>query len=109
VRIKSSLSSRAVAGVMLSTNWLAPYLPPIVTENIDRKIIVWTSRGWGILQIVLAIANAFVALTFSTNVWAWYASIVPTSALVLAFALQYAIFRVLVGRNIRARMALQSA
>jgi len=109
VMIKSSLISLAVAGVMLTTNWMAPYLPAIVTDNIDRKIILWTSRGWGILQIVLAIANAFVALTFSTNVWAWYASIVPTSALVVAFALQYTIFRVLVGRNIRARMAPQSA
>jgi intracellular septation protein A len=107
--IKSSLITLAVAGVMLSTNWMAPYLPPIVTDNINRKVIVWTSRSWGILQIVLAVANAFVALTFSTNVWAWYASIVPSSVLVLAFSAQYAIFRILVGRNIRARMALQSA
>jgi intracellular septation protein len=109
VMIKSSLISLAVAGVMLTTNWLAPYLPPIVTDNVDRKVVLWASRGWGILQIVLAIANAFVALTFSTNVWAWYASIVPSSVLVLAFALQYAIFRWLVGRNIRAKIAMQAA
>jgi intracellular septation protein A len=109
VMIKSSVISLAVAGVMLSTNWMAPYLPPIVTNNLDRRIIAWTSRSWGFLQIVLAIANAFVAFAFGTYVWAWYASIVPTSALLLAFAAQYAIFRLLVGRNIRAKMAAQAA
>jgi intracellular septation protein A len=109
VMIKSSLISLAVAGVMLSTNWLAPYLPPIVINNIDGKVVAWASRGWGILQIVLAIANAFVAFSFSTNVWAWYASIVPTSVQILAFVAQYALFRVLVGRSIRARMAARAA
>jgi intracellular septation protein A len=109
VMIKSSLISLAVGGVMLSTNWMAPYLPPIVTDNIDSNIVAWTSRSWGILQVVLAIANAFVAFTFSTNIWAWYASIVPTSAHVLAFVLQYGAFRLLIRRNIRARIAVQAA
>jgi intracellular septation protein len=109
VMIKSSLISLAVAGVMLSTNWMAPYLPPIVTNNIDRSVIAWTSRSWGILQVVLALTNAFVAFRFSTNVWAWYASIVPTSAQLLAFITQYGLFRMLVRRNIRARMSAQAA
>ena len=39
VMIKSSLISLAVASVMLSTNWMAPYLPRIVTDNIDRSVI----------------------------------------------------------------------
>lgn len=109
VMIKSSLISLAVAGVMLSTNWMAPYLPPIVTNNIDRRVIAWTSKGWGILQVVLALTNAFVAFRFSTNVWAWYASTVPTSMQLLAFVAQYGMFRVLVRRNIRARMTAQAA
>jgi intracellular septation protein A len=109
VMIKSSLISLAVAGVMLRTNWMEPYLPPIVKDNLDQRIILWTSRGWGILLVALAIANAIVALEFSTNVWAWYASIVPTSVQLAAFALQYALFRTLIRRNIRARMAAQPA
>ena len=109
VMIKSSLISLAVAGVMLRTNWMAPYLPPIVTENLDRRVILWASRGWGMLLIALAIANTIVALEFSTNFWAWYASIVPTSAQLLAFALQYVIFRTLIRRSMRARLAPQPA
>lgn len=109
VMVKSSLISIAVASVMLSTNWMAPYLPQIVTDNIDRNVIVWTGRGWGILQIVLAATNAFVAFEFSTNAWAWYASTVPTSVQLLAFGAQYGLFRMLVRRNIRARMSAQAA
>lgn len=109
VMIKSSLISFAVAGVMLSTNWMAPYLPPIVTDNIERSVIAWTSRSWGILQIVLAIANAIVAFRFSTNVWAWYASTVPAGVQLVAFGAQYSMFRMLVIRNLRARMRAQAA
>ena len=109
VMIKSSLISLAVAGVMLRTNWMEPYLPPIVKDNLDEWVIAWASRGWGILLVVLAIANAVVALEFSTNVWAWYASVVPAGAQLLAFLVQYAIFRTLIRRNIRARLATQPA
>ena len=109
IMIKSSLISLAVAGVMLGTNWMEPYLPPIVRENLDARIILWTSRSWGILLVALAIANAVVALEFSINIWAWYASIVPACVQLLAFAIQYATFRTLIRRNVRARMAAQPA
>jgi intracellular septation protein len=109
VMIKSSVVFVAVAAVMLSTDWMAPYLPKIVTENIAPAVIVWASRSWGILLIALALANAVVALGFSIHVWVWYASVVPTAAQLSAFALQYAIFRILVRRSIRAKLSAQSA
>lgn len=109
VMIKSSIIFLAVAGVMLSTDWMSPYLPKIVTENLAPSIIVWASRSWGILLIVLALANAVVAFGFSIDVWVWYASIVPTVAQLSAFVLQYAIFRILVRRNIRAKQSAQPA
>jgi len=108
VMIKSSLISFAVAGVMLRTNWMAPYLPPIVSDNLAPVVIVWTSRAWGILQVVLGIANAVVALRFSTDTWAWYASTVPTVCQLGAFAIQYALFRTLIRRSIRSRLVAQT-
>jgi intracellular septation protein len=109
VMIKSSVVFLAVAAVMLRTNWMAPYLPAIVTDNLDPTVILWASRGWGLLLIALAVANAVVAFGFSIDVWVWYASIVPTAAQLLAFALQYAIFRTLVRRNVRAKQTAQPA
>jgi intracellular septation protein A len=101
--IKSSVVTAAVGIVMLTTNWMAPYLPPIVTENLDQKVINFASRGWGVLQIVLAAANAIIALKFSVAAWTLYTSFVPTSATVAAFVVQYVVFRVLIRRNIVAK------
>ncbi len=109
VMLKSSLISLAVGAVMLRTNWLAPYLPPIVTENVSARAIGRTSAGWGLLQIALAAANAFVALALGIRVWSWYASIVPTVVTLAAFVLNYLIFRALIRRTIHARHVAQSA
>lgn len=109
MQIKSSLVAGAVAIVMLTTNWMAPYLPPIVTENIAPGVIRRTSLAWGLLVLGLAIANAVVALSFSRNVWMAYTAVVPAAVQVSAFVLQYAVFRALVGRNIRAKLATQPA
>ncbi len=109
VQVKSSIIAAAVGILMLRTNWMEPYLPPIVKANLDPRIILWASHGWGILLLSLAITNAVVAFVFSFNIWAWYSLVVPTSAQLLAFAVQYAVFRTLIRRNIRARMAAQPA
>ncbi|MEJ0026735.1 MAG: septation protein IspZ [Rhizomicrobium sp.] len=105
MQIKSSLVAAAVAAVMLTTNWMAPYLPPIVTENLDAKVIRWASLGWGVLVLGLAVVNAVVALMFSLAVWTAYTAVVPAVVQIGAFAVQYAVFRILIGRNIRAKMA----
>jgi intracellular septation protein len=105
VQIKSSVIAVAVGIVMLRTNWMAPYLPAIVKDNLEPKYVLWASRFWGILEIVMAAINAAVALTLSFNAWALYTSFVPGTVLVAAFALQYAVFRTLIRRNIIAKMA----
>ena len=105
VQIKSSVIAVAVGVVMLRTNWMAPYLPAIVKDNLEAKYVLWASRGWGILEIVMAAINAAVALTLSFNAWALYTSFVPTTVLIAAFALQYAVFRTLIRRNIIAKNA----
>ncbi len=108
VMLKSSLISLAVGVVMLSTNWMAPYLPAIVTENLDRRTIGLVSAGWGILQLVLAAANALVALAFGIKAWSVYAATVPNAALIGGFVVNYLFFRTMVARSIRARHATQS-
>ena len=108
VMLKSSLISLAVGVVMLRTNWMAPYLPPIVTENVSARVVGWVSAGWGLLQIALAAANAFVALALGIRIWSWYASIVPTVVTITAFVVNFMVFRTLIRRTIRARHATQA-
>jgi len=109
MQIKSSLVAAAVAVVMLTTDWLAPYLPPIVIENLEPRIIRWTSHAWGVLILGLAVANAYVALEYSLAVWTAYTAVVPAMVQFAGFALHFAIFRTLVRRNIRAKMAAEPA
>jgi len=105
VMIKSSFVSFAVGTVMLTTRWQYPYLPQIVRDNLPDSTIRVFERAWGVLLYALAIANFIIALSFSTNVWSWYAAVVPNVALVVAFVVQYKVIRALVGRAIGARAA----
>lgn len=105
VMIKSSFVSFAVGTVMLTTRWQYPYLPQIVRDNLPDATIRVFERAWGVLLYALAIANFIVALSFSTDAWAWYAAVVPNVALVVAFAIQYKVIRALVARTIGAREA----
>jgi len=107
MQIKSSLVAAAVAVVMLTTNWMAPYLPPIVTENLEPRIVRWASLGWGALILGLAVANAVVALRYSIAVWTAYTAVVPAAVQIAGFAVQFLAFRHLIGRNIRAKAAVQ--
>ena len=109
MQIKASLVPAAVAVVMLTTNWMAPYLPPIVTENLEPRVIRITSIAWGVLILALAAANAVVAFTFSFAAWSWFAAVVPAVVQVGGFAVHFAVFRMLVWRNIRAKLATQPA
>jgi intracellular septation protein A len=109
MEIKGSFVAAAVAIVMLTTNWMAPYLPPIVTENLEPWIVRWASRAWGVVIFGLAVANAVVALKFSFAVWSAFTAVVPAVVQVAAFAAQFAIFRILIRRKIRAKMAAAPA
>ena len=107
MEIKGSFVAAAVALVMLTTNWMAPYLPPIVTENLEPRIIRWTSIAWGVVIMGLGVANAIVALKFSFAVWSAYTAVVPAAVQFGAFAVHFSVFRTLIRRNIRARMAAE--
>ena len=58
---------------------------------------------WSALIFALGFANLFVALALGPKIWAWYTSIVPLSAQLGLFLVQYTSLRIMVRRNIRAR------
>jgi uncharacterized membrane protein len=53
-------------------------------------------------MFVLGLGTIAVALTGDMKVWAIYVSVIAVGAKVLAFAVQYAVFRILVTIRIRA-------
>lgn len=109
VMIKPTIGGAAIASVMLQPGWQMRYMPPIVTGNVSRTVLLGWGYAWSALIFALAGVNLYVALTLGQKTWLWYTAIVPMSVQVLFFLAQYAWIRAAVVRSIRARMAAQAA
>ena len=107
--VKPSIGGFAIACVMLKPNWQGRYLPPIVTQNLSPKLLIAWGYIWSALIFALAFANLFVALTLGPKIWAWYSAIVPTTAQIGLFLIQYATIRHAVRRKIHAGLAAAPA
>ena len=99
VMYKPSVIHFAVGAVMLRRGWMARYVPDIVKKNVPETVLVASGYAWAGLMIVLGLLNLYVASTYSIEVWAWFISVGALGAKVVAFLLQYLLFRVLIWRN----------
>jgi intracellular septation protein len=69
------------------------------------EYVTLAGYAWAVLMFVLGTGTIAVALTGDLRLWAIYVSVVAFGAKILAFAIQYVAFRVLVTNRIRARSA----
>ena len=109
IMVKPTLLWLALGAVMLRRDWMAPYLPSIVTENLDDQMIIRAGYAWALLMLVLAVMNLLVAFTMSPRFWSVYAVFVPAASFIALFATQYFMFRKHVVEKIRARAEAQTA
>ena len=105
IMIKPSILWLALGGVLLRRDWMAPYLPPIVTDNLDDAEIVRAGNAYAALMFALAVINtAVVGLVWlgvvSAEFWAVYALAGPIAAQGLLLIVLYLCFR----KKIRMRM-----
>ncbi len=103
IMVKPSIGAFAIAAVMLRPNWMARYLPPIVTENVSPNLPLAWGYVWSAAIFALGVANLIVAFRFGPKTWAWFTASVPISVQLGLFLLQYAHLRLAVGRTLRAR------
>lgn len=101
IMAKPSVAHFAVALVMLRRGWLARYMPDIVQQNVPERVLVGSGYAWAALMIVLGLLNLYVASYYSIDVWAWFISAGAVGAKVVAFLIQFVVFRLLVRRNLR--------
>ena len=101
VLAKPAIGHFAIGVIMLKRGWMLRYLPPIVTENIPEYVTI-AGYAWAALMFVLGLGTIAVASTGDMKLWAIYVSVVLIGAKVLAFAIQYVAFRILVTSRIRA-------
>jgi intracellular septation protein A len=101
VMVKPSIVHFAVGAVMLRRGWMMRYLPPIVQDNIPESVLVGSGYAWTALMFALGALNIVIALTLPFRVWAWFISVGAIGAKIVAFLLQYVIFRTILRRKLR--------
>jgi intracellular septation protein len=109
IKLKPTVIDLAVGIFMATRDWMTPYLPADVRENISRRIIQNTEYAWAGMMIFFALINVAFAFWADFAVWAIYATFVPTAIIIALFFVQYVVFRSLARRNARARMDAQTA
>jgi len=101
VLAKPAIGHFAIGAIMLKRGWLLRYMPPRVTETIPEYVTV-AGYAWAALMFVLAAGTIATAATGDLKLWAFYVSVVLIGAKLIAFAVQYVAFRLLVTSRIRA-------
>src|SRR6201987_3535968 len=104
VLAKPAIAHFAIAAIMLKRGWMLRYMPPIAVETIPDYITL-AGYAWAALMFALGAGTIAVAMTGDLKLWAIYVSVVAVGAKILAFALQYIAFRILVINRLRAGAA----
>ncbi len=101
VLAKPAIAHFAIGAIMLKRGWMLRYVPPIVTETIP-EYVAFAGYAWAVLMFALGAGTIAVALTGDMKLWTIYVSVVAIGAKVVAFAVQYVAFRLLVINRLRA-------
>ena len=104
VLAKPSIAHFAIGAIMLKRGWMLRYMPQIAVDTIPDYITI-AGYAWAALMFALGAGTIAVALTGDLKLWAFYVSFVAIGAKVLAFAIQYVAFRLLITGRIRAARA----
>ena len=104
VLAKPAIGHVAIGLIMLKRGWMLRYMPQIAVDTIPEYITV-AGYAWAALMFALGAGTIAVAATGDLKLWAFYVSFVAIGAKLLAFAIQYAAFRVLITSRIRVARA----
>lgn len=107
VLAKPSIAHFAIGAIMLRKGWMLRYSPDIVRDNIPHLVTI-AGYAWAALMFALGLGTIAVAMTGDIKLWAFYVSVVAVGAKIVAFALQYAVFRIVITRKLRAKARVGS-
>ena len=104
VLAKPAIAHFAIGAVMLKRGWMLRYMPPIVAETIP-EYVTFAGFAWAALMFALGLGTIAIAMTGNIKLWTFYVSVVLIGAKLMAFAIQYVVFRVVITSRIRASRA----
>jgi intracellular septation protein len=98
---KPAIAHFAIGAIMLKRGWMLRYMPPVVVETAP-EYVTGAGYAWAALMFILGAGTIAVAATGDLKLWALYISAIAGGAKVLAFAVQYAVLRIVVTSRRRA-------
>jgi intracellular septation protein A len=104
VLAKPAIAHFAIGAIMLRRGWMLRYMPPIIVETIPEYVTL-AGFAWAALMFALGAGTIAIAATGDIRLWAFYVSVIAMGAKVVAFAIQYVAFRLLVTSRLRANRA----
>jgi intracellular septation protein A len=104
VMVKPSIAHFAIAAVMLRRGWMLRYLPPVVKDHVSANAVIVAGYCWAALMVTLGLTNIAIAATGDVRLWAWFVSVGAMGAKIVAFGVQYLVFRSIIYRKIRAAL-----
>ena len=102
VMVKPTIIHWAIGAIMLRHGWMTRYLPVIARDNLPVGVVVTAGYAWAALMLVLGGLNLLVAATMSIQAWAFFITFVAIGAKVVAFLVQYWVFRSIIVGKLRA-------
>ncbi|MEH2513295.1 intracellular septation protein [Nitrobacteraceae bacterium AZCC 1564] len=106
VLFKPSVIYAIIGIVMLKPGWLNRYLPQIA-RTVVPDVAVAVGFAWAGLMFVSAAVNAFVALAYSLETWAWVMPAFGIVSKVVVFLGGFAALRLIARRRVRAMPAVE--
>ena len=100
VLAKPAIGHFAVGAIMLRRGWMLRYMPPLVAETIP-EYVTFAGFAWAALLFALGAGTIAVAATGDLKLWAFYVSVVAVGAKIVAFAVQYIVFRIAITSRLR--------
>ena len=104
VLAKPAIAHFAIGAIMLKRGWMLRYMPAIVAETIP-EYVTFAGYAWAMLMFALGCGTIATAMTGDMKLWTIYVSVVLLGVKIVAFAVQYVAFRILVTNRIRAARA----
>ena len=100
--VKPSIIHFAIGFVMLRKGWIGRYLPPIAAANLTARSVDFWGYAWAVLMFSLGLANIYIAMNMSPQVWAYFLAFGSMAAKLVLFAVQYTSMRMAVKKRLRA-------
>lgn len=105
VLIKVSVVYVLIGGAMLQPGWLHRYIPPIAVRHIPERWVVISGYVWAALILGTGVLNLILTLTVEARTVAGVMTVWAIGSKIAVFAGQYALFRSVARRSIRAALS----